>query len=138
MRIIEMGRKLSVEEKAGIKRVLSYIDGGVNFVMLSENVFMFVDSNVSDAESVIKEVEDKAEEIFYDHPDFTTYYMQDKRMLLVMGEAGAFGKDEISEEEYEKKRFISGMRLRDEVFDACERAEIIAIIEVLERTESEE
>lgn len=135
MKIIEMRRKLTEEELAGIKRGNKYLNGWGDFAMLSNNVFIVLKKNdvAQGTDNACCEAKKKMKQVFNQHPDFTTFHMDDGHMLLLLGDlVGVFSKEEIADEDYNDsdKCFGLALSLRSEAFEACEKKEIIALVDI--------
>lgn len=135
MKIIEMGRKLTEEELEGIKRSDKYLNGWGDFAMISNNVFIVLKKNdvAQGTDNACCEAKEKMEQVFCQHPDFTTFHMDDGHVLLLLGGlVGAFSKEEIADEDYNDsdKHFKLALSLRSEIFEACEKEEIIALVDI--------
>ncbi|MBR5273566.1 MAG: hypothetical protein IKU25_09305 [Clostridia bacterium] len=135
MKIIEMGRKLTEEELEGIKRSDKYLNGWGDFAMISNNVFIVLKKNdvAQGTDNACCEAKEKMEQVFCQHPDFTTFHMDDGHVLLLLGGiVGVFSKEEIADEDYNDsdKHFKLALSLRSEIFEACEKEEIIALVDI--------
>ena len=134
MQIIEIGRPLTENELLGVKRADRYLNGWGDFVMIGENVFLTLDNvDVSkDIEGVCQQAKAQMQSLLNQHPDFSTFFMLDNHVLILVGNAIAFGREEISKEEYENPtiRFAHSLDLRGELLEACEKGEILALVDI--------
>ena len=135
MKIIEMGRKLTEKEQLGIQMVERYLNGWGDFAMLNDHVFVPLnDTKVSDGIDVAKEkVFESIDKMQSAHPDFSSYLMKDDHVLVLVRDlVGAFDRQVTSVEEYNNKgiNFQKVMTLRNELFEACEQGEIIALVDI--------
>lgn len=135
MKIFEMGCKLTENVKLGIQRTEKYLNNWGDFAMIDENVFIPLEkTKLKDGIEVVKqEVNEIMDRIFGMHPDFNCYLMNDNYMLvLVCGIAGVFDKEKMSDEDYGNQavRFERAMILRNKLFEACERREILALVDI--------
>lgn len=134
MQMIEMSRPLTENEVLGVKRADRYLNGWGDFAMLGENVFLSLENvDVSkDVEGACREAKARMESILNQHPDFSTLFMKDDHMLILMGDAGAFGREAMSGEEYNdpKARLAHSLALRGELLAACEKSEILALVDI--------
>ena len=117
-------------------QIQSYLDGETDIAMLSENVFVILDeTKASDGvKEVCKAVRRYVDDIFSHHPDFSCYRMDDGHMLVIVGHVIAFSKEKITEEDFEnsKVRFMNALALRGDLFEVCERAQVLAIVDTNE------
>jgi len=135
MKIVEMGKPLTKEELEGIQRADKYLNNWGDFAMIFDNVFVVLKKN-DVAQGIAKacsEASKKMKQVFNQHPDFTTFHMDDGHMLLLLGDlVGVFSKEEITEEDYNDsdKHLGLALSLRSEAFEACEKKEIIALVDI--------
>lgn len=135
MKIVEMGKPLTKEELEGIQRADKYLNNWGDFAMIFDNVFVVLKKN-DVAQGIAKacsEANKKMKQVFNQHPDFTTFHMDDGHMLLLLGDlVGVFSKEEITEEDYNDsdKHLGLALSLRSEAFEACENKEIIALVDI--------
>lgn len=131
MRIIEADVKLTEEAVNGMKRTEYYLDGKSDFAMLSDNVFVILENSKArdGVEAVREEVNELIYEVLSNHPDFSSYLMDDSYLLVVVGGVYVFGREKTSKEEYEDRniKFARSMLLRNELLEACKNKEILAI-----------
>ena len=136
MKMIEVNGSMSEELVNGVQRAESYLDGETDIAMLSENVFVILDeTKASDGvEEVCKAVRRYVDDIFSHHPDFSCYRMDDGHMLVIVGHVIAFSKEKITEEDFENSqvRFMNALALRGDLFEVCERAQILVIVDTNE------
>ena len=133
MKIIEVERKLTSSEIQGAERTERYLNGWGNFVMLTENACIPLNEGElsEDLVKTCNTVKKKMRSVFTKHPDFSTFHMKDGHMLVLLEEeALIFDPEEMSDEEYEEKKFGRAMMLREELFEACEREEVLAIVDI--------
>jgi len=134
MQIIEMGRPLTENEILGVKRADKYLNGWGDFAMIGENVFLSLDNvDVSkDTEGACREARAQMRSILNRHPDFSTLFMMDGHMLVLMEFAGAFGREAMSKDESDdsKVRLAHSLALRNELLEACEKGEILALVDI--------
>jgi len=135
MKIVEMGKPLTKEELEGIQRADKYLNNWGDFAMIFDNVFVVLKKN-DVAQGIAKacsEANKKMKQVFNQHPDFTTFHMDDGHMLLLLEDlVGVFSKEEITEEDYNDsdKHLGLALSLRSEAFEACEKKEIIALVDI--------
>jgi len=135
MKIVEMGKPLTKEELEGIQRADKYLNNWGDFAMIFDNVFVVLKKN-DVAQGIAKacsEASKKMKQVFNQHPDFTTFHMDDGHMLLLLEDlVGVFSKEEITEEDYNDsdKHLGLALSLRSEAFEACEKKEIIALVDI--------
>ena len=135
MKIFEMNSKITKEIEVGIQRTEKYLNGWGDFAMISDNVFVVLKKNdvAQGKDKACCEVNEKMEKVFSNHPDFTTFHMDDGHMLLLLEElVGVFSKEEIRAEDYDdsNKRLGLALSLRSEAFEACEKKKIIALVDI--------
>ena len=134
MRIFEMGRPLTENEVLGAQRADTYLNGWSDFAMIGENVFLALDDvDVSkDAEGACQRAKARMRSILKRHPDFSTHFMKDEHVLVLVGDAGAFGREAICGEAFNdsKVRISHSLALRGELLAACEKGEILALVDV--------
>jgi hypothetical protein len=136
MKMIEVNGSMSEELVNGVQSAKSYLDGKTDIAMLSENVFVILDeTKASDGvEEVCEAVRRYIDDIFSYHPDFSCYRMADGHMLIGVGHVVAFGKEEITEEDFgnPQVRMMNALALRNDLFEVCEKAQILAIVDANE------
>ena len=103
--------------------------------MIFDNVFVVLKKNdvAQGTAKACSEANKKMKQVFNQHPDFTTFHMDDGHMLLLLGDlVGVFSKEEIAEEDYNDsdKHLGLALSLRSEAFEACEKKEIIALVDI--------
>ena len=134
MQIIEMGRPLTENELLGVKRADKYLNGWGDFAMIGENVFLSLDNAdvAKDPQGACQEAREQMKSILNRHPDFSTMIMKDNHMLILMEFAGAFGREALSKEECKdsKTRLAHSLALRNELLAACEKGEILALVDI--------
>lgn len=134
MQIIEMGRPLTEKEVLGVQRADRYLNGWGDFAMIGENAFLSLDNmDVSkDAEGACREARTRTESISNQPPDFSVHLMMDQHMLILMGDAGAFGWETMGEKEFHDPqiRLARSLALRSELLEACEKGEILALVDI--------
>ena len=133
MKTIEVERKLTSSEIQGAERIERYLNGWGNFAMIAENACIPLNAGElsEDLVKTCNTVKKKMRNVFTKHPDFLTFHMKDGHMLVLLEEkALIFDPEEMSEEEYEEKKFIKGMMLREDLFEACEKEEVLAIVDI--------
>ena len=134
MQIIEIGRPLTENEVFGVKRADHYLNGWGDFAMIGENVFLSLDDvDVSkDIEGACREAKAQMKSILNRPPDFSAHLMKDNHVLILVGVAGAFGREAIIEEEFNdsKIKLAHSLALRGELLKACEKGEILALVDI--------
>ena len=134
MQIIEIGRPLTENELLGVKRADRYLNGWGDFAMIGENVFLTLENvDVSkDIESVCQQAKAQMQSLLNQHPDFSTFFRLDNHVLIRMGDAIAFGREEISKDEFENPtiQLEYSLDLRGDLLEACEKGEILALVDI--------
>lgn len=135
MKIFEMNGKITKDIEVGIQRTEKYLNGWGDFAMISDDVFIVLKKNdvAQGTDNVCCEAKKKMKQVFNQHPDFTTFHMDDGHMLLLLADlVGVFSKEEIKDEDYNdsNKHFGLALSLRSEAFEAYEKKKIIALVDI--------
>lgn len=126
-------RNLTETEEKTIQRFKYYFDNRGSFALIGEYVIVTLSKvNSQDIEKLEQEALEKLVQVLNYPPDFSTYVMDDRFGLVEMN-YGVFGisSEPLSDEEIttDKMNLGTALVVRSLCLEACENAEIIAIID---------
>ena len=119
--MIPEGTELSETAVDTIRHVRFYTDAGSGFVLLSDRVFAVTEGG--DPEDMIRQAHGQATVVNYSMSDFTPFDMDDDCGLLQMDVAKVYAF-----RPFELGSLPEMLLARAECLEACEKAEIVAVV----------
>ena len=129
-------RELRKEETSAIEHFKYYTDNKESFVCIGDNVIVPVSNNNSgNMKKMLSEAQETMNMTLNSHPDFEYYTMDDGHFMVMMSE----GPVAISPKKYDEydlsgdnAEMALALCFRNECLEACEKAEIIAVVDIKE------
>lgn len=123
-------RELNERERFTLNYFLGCMDGKVSFALIgSQTILMLGDVTSEDSEETIREaLEEAADEVFSNPPDFSAIIMEDGYGIVIVGRLAIvtgvkLDEDFLTDGEMDVRVTVA---LRDGALDTCEEAELIA------------
>lgn len=118
-------REFTEEEKSTIENVGKYVWGTIAIIGKNSGILFEEADNMSFSDDeLIKKAAEYMDDIFCCQPDFVSYDMDDGACLVFMDPGFSFSAPDMPNSIGIK------LAIREQLRDACERGEVIAIIEV--------